>query len=159
MHLNGEANHEDITMSAAAPPYDRAAELHVLNASMPPSPVSTDSSILARCTTHVPRICHIPDTEGPLHGQESSSAATVLVIDLGGGDRAAVVDAVRRGTAEWGFFHVTGHGVPNEAMRAAVAAVRAFHEADGGDGSDKARLYSREPGKVVKYYYNFDLFQ
>jgi isopenicillin N synthase-like dioxygenase len=81
------------------------------------------------------------------------------VIDLRGGDCAAVVDAVRRAAAEWGFFHVMGHGVPNETMRAAVAAVRAFHEADGGEGSDKARLSSWEPGKAVKYYCNFDLFQ
>uniref|UniRef100_A0A0A8ZFW9 Fe2OG dioxygenase domain-containing protein n=1 Tax=Arundo donax TaxID=35708 RepID=A0A0A8ZFW9_ARUDO len=44
-------------------------------------------------------------------------------------------------------------------MAAAVAAVREFHDADGGEGSEKARLYSREPGKAVKYYCNFDLYQ
>ncbi|CAN6247630.1 unnamed protein product [Urochloa humidicola] len=44
-------------------------------------------------------------------------------------------------------------------MAAAVAAMRAFHEAGGGEGSDKARLYSREPGKAVKYHCNFDLYQ
>ncbi|KAE8790807.1 1-aminocyclopropane-1-carboxylate oxidase-1-like protein [Hordeum vulgare] len=44
-------------------------------------------------------------------------------------------------------------------MAAATDAARGFHEADGGEGSDKARLYSREPGKAVKYHCNFDLYQ
>ncbi|KAF8752680.1 hypothetical protein HU200_011920 [Digitaria exilis] len=44
-------------------------------------------------------------------------------------------------------------------MASAMAAARAFHEADSGEGSDKARLYSREPGKAIKYHCNFDLYQ
>lgn len=80
------------------------------------------------------------------------------MIDLSG-DRAAVIDAVRGAAAGWGFFQVTGHAVPEQVMSAAVAAMRAFHEADGGEGSDKARLYSREPGRAVKYHCNFDLYQ
>jgi hypothetical protein len=49
-----------------------------------------------------------------------------------------------------GFFQVTGHGVLEEAMTAAIAAVRAFHEADGGEGSEGAALLpgAREGGLV-----------
>ncbi|KAF8666164.1 hypothetical protein HU200_053881 [Digitaria exilis] len=72
-------------------------------------------------------------------GDQQPPSATVPVIDLGG-DRAAVVDAVGRAAAEWGFFQVTGHGVPEEAMASAMAAVQAFHEAESGESSDKARL-------------------
>jgi hypothetical protein len=81
------------------------------------------------------------------------------VIDIGAGNRAAVVAAIRQAASEWGFFQVTGHGVPQAAMAAAVGAVRGFHESAGGEGSEKARLYSREPARAVKYHCNFDLYQ
>ncbi|TVT98368.1 hypothetical protein EJB05_47453 [Eragrostis curvula] len=139
--------------AAAATGYDRAAELCALDATL-----AGVRGLVASGATHVPRIFHVPDPDEALHAASGGGAATVPVIDLGG-DRAAVVDAVRRAAAEWGFFQVTGHGVPGETMAAAVAAVRAFHDADGGEGSDKARLYSREPGKAVKYHCNFDLYQ
>ncbi|OEL33923.1 hypothetical protein BAE44_0005058 [Dichanthelium oligosanthes] len=127
------------------PAYDRTAELRALDATL-----AGVRGLVASGVTHVPRIFRLPDpAEQRLRAQEQPpSAATIPVIDLGG-DRAAVVDAIGRAAAEWGFFQVTGQGVPEEAMAAAVAAVRAFHEAGGGEGSDKARLYSREPGKAV----------
>ncbi|XP_062225243.1 1-aminocyclopropane-1-carboxylate oxidase homolog 1-like [Phragmites australis] len=147
---------------SATPAYDRAAELRALDATL-----AGVRGLVASGTAHVPRIFRVPGPEEPLQARggrpaQERSAATVPVIDLGGcgdGDRAGVVDSIRRAAAEWGFFQVTGHGVPGEAMAAAVAAVRAFHDADGGEGSDKARLYSREPGKAVKYHCNFDLYQ
>ncbi|EAZ29919.1 hypothetical protein OsJ_13972 [Oryza sativa Japonica Group] len=111
-----------------------------------------------------PRIFHnvVHGDQEPPEATAPSSAATttttVPVIDISG-SRAAVVDAVRRAAAEWGFFQVTGHGVPLAAMDAAAGAARAFHESGGGEGSDKARLYSREPGRAVKYHCNFDLYQ
>nr|CAB3484037.1 unnamed protein product [Digitaria exilis] len=95
--------------------YDRTAELHALDATL-------------------------AGVRGLLGGgDQQPPSATVPVIDLGG-DRAAVVDAVGRAAAEWGFFQVTGHGVPEEAMASAMAAVQAFHEAESGESSDKARL-------------------
>ncbi|CAN6275304.1 unnamed protein product [Urochloa humidicola] len=139
---------------SAAPAYDRTAELRALDATL-----AGVRGLVASGTKRVPRIFHLPDPEEQqIRAQEQPSPATVPEIDLGG-DRAEVADAIGRAAAEWGFFQVTGHGVPEEAMAAAVAAVRAFHEADGGEGSDKARLYSREPGKAVKYHCNFDLYQ
>uniref|UniRef100_A0ACD5UFK5 Uncharacterized protein n=1 Tax=Avena sativa TaxID=4498 RepID=A0ACD5UFK5_AVESA len=142
-------------MSAA---YDRAAELRALDATF-----SGVRGLVASGITHLPRIFRLPEgVHGPPEptvsdGQETA-ATTVPVIDLSG-DRAAVVAAIRSAAAEWGFFQVTGHGVPLESMAAAVDAVRGFHEAAGGEGSDKARLYSREPARAVKYHCNFDLYQ
>jgi len=138
-------------MSVAPANDDRTAELHALDATL-----AGVRGLVASGATHVPHIFRLPDPVEQL--RDPPPSAPVPVIDLGG-DRAAVVDAVGRAASEWGFFQVTGHGVPEEAMASAVAAVRAFHEADGGEGSDKARLYSREPGKAVKYHCNFDLYQ
>ncbi|KAL6839706.1 hypothetical protein ACP4OV_030394 [Aristida adscensionis] len=145
--------------SSPAAAYDRTAELRALDATL-----AGVRGLVASGAAHVPRIFRVPDPDpeearasGSRGGQEP--AASVPVIDLGGGERAAVVEAVRRAAAEWGFFQVTGHGVPGEAMAAAAAAVRAFHEGEGGEGSEKARLYSREPTRAVKYNCNFDLYQ
>ncbi|TVU07390.1 hypothetical protein EJB05_47443, partial [Eragrostis curvula] len=142
---------------STTPTDDRASELRVLDATL-----AGVHGLVASGITHVPRIFRIPDTEENMHKapngadpcQELPAATTVPGIDLAGGDRAAVVDAVRQGRGG-----VTGHGVPEEVMAAAVAGVRAFHNADGGEGSEKARLYSREPKKAVKYHCNFDLYQ
>jgi hypothetical protein len=136
---------------------DRTDELRALDATL-----AGVRGLVASGAKQVPRIFRVPCPEELQllhHEQPPAAAATVPVIDLSGDDRAAVVDAVRGAAAEWGFFQVTGHGVPEQVMSAAVAAMRAFHEADGGEGSDKARLYSREPGKAVKYHCNFDLYQ
>ncbi|KAL5214671.1 hypothetical protein ABZP36_003823 [Zizania latifolia] len=150
--------------AAAAADYDRTAELRALDATL-----SGARGLVASGVTHLPRIFRVP-ADGPEAprgaGTDASSVRgrqpeTVPVIDIGGGggDRGAVAEAVGRAAAEWGFFQVTGHGVPEEAMAAAVAAARAFHDADGGEDSDKARLYSRETAKAVKYNCNFNLYQ
>ncbi|XP_025825135.1 1-aminocyclopropane-1-carboxylate oxidase homolog 1-like [Panicum hallii] len=144
---------------SVTPAYDDCtAELRELDATL-----ASVRAIVASGATHVPRIFRLRNPEQQLRAQEHPPSATVPVINLGG-NHVAVVDVVARIASEWGFFQVTGHGVPEEAMAAAVAAVRAFHEADGGKGSDccdsdKALLYSREPGKAVKYHCNFDLYQ
>ena len=142
--------------------YDRTAELRELDATF-----SGVRGLVASGVTRVPRIFRTiihdkhhepPELTHPAGQETASSAATVPVIDLSG-DRAAVVAAIRRAAAEWGFFQVTGHGVPPESMAAALGSVRGFHESAGGEGSEKARLYSREPDRAVKYHCNFDLYQ
>ncbi|KAM0853673.1 hypothetical protein ACQ4PT_050907 [Festuca glaucescens] len=148
-------------MSAA---YDRAVELRALD-----STFSGVRGLVASGVTHVPRIFRLPDHQQqpphePIHHSSQETAAApsskyVPVIDIGARDRASVVAAVGRAAAEWGFFQVTGHGVPLESMATAVDAVRGFHQAGGSEGSDKARLYSREPARAVKYHCNFDLYQ
>ncbi|VAH24668.1 unnamed protein product [Triticum turgidum subsp. durum] len=141
--------------------YDRTADLRALDATC-----SGVRGLVASGVTHLPRIFRVsdgvhqpqpPPPQVPSQELPSSSVPSVPVIDLSGSDHAAVVAAVRRAAAEWGFFQVTGHGVPEAAMAKATDAVRGFHEADGGEGSDKARLYSREPARAVKYHCNFDL--
>ncbi|KAE8790801.1 1-aminocyclopropane-1-carboxylate oxidase-1-like protein [Hordeum vulgare] len=150
------------TMSAASSPvaYDRTADLRALDATF-----AGVSGLVASGLTHVPRIFRVPeghhdkqDTTA-LAGRQQEPAGAIPVIDLGCGDRAAVVAAVRLAAAGCGFFQVTGHGVPEPAMAAATDAVRAFHGADGGEGTEKARLYSRDPVKPVKYQCNFDLYE
>ena len=138
-------------MSAA---YDRAAELRALDATF-----AGVHGLVASGVTRVPRIFRVPDDvpQQPTDGRQEPAA--IPVIDLGCGDHAAVVTAVGRAAAEWGFFQVTGHGVPPEVGTAAVEAARAFHESPGGEGTDKARLYTREPARAVKYNCNFDLHE
>lgn len=150
-------------MRAADAAYDRAAELRALDATF-----AGVRGLVASGITHVPRIFRVPEDvhhQEPLHGPavpagvQQEPAAAIPVINLGSADRAAVVAAVGRAAAEWGFFQVTGHGVPPESITAAVDAARAFHEAPGGEGTDKAQLYTRDPARPVKYNCNFDLHQ
>lgn len=84
------------------------------------------------------------------------------MIDLsavGGDDHATLVEAIGRAASEWGFFLVTGHGVPTEVVAGMIDGIRAFHESNGGDGSEKARLYSRDLARKVKYNCNHDLYK
>lgn len=144
--------------AAADAAYDRVAELRALDATF-----SGVQGLVASGATHIPRIFQVPDPEpqpnSPARYPGQEISLSIPVIDLGGGDHEALVAAVCRAAVEWGFFQVTGHGVPEEVVAAAVEATRVFHEADGGEGSEKARLYSRDPAKAVKYNCNFDLYQ
>uniref|UniRef100_A0A0E0DAW5 Fe2OG dioxygenase domain-containing protein n=1 Tax=Oryza meridionalis TaxID=40149 RepID=A0A0E0DAW5_9ORYZ len=142
-------------------PRHREAELRALDATL-----SRVHGLVASGVTAVPRIFRVPNPELPPPPPSSSQESPPLppsipVVDLGGagGDREAVVAAIRRAAVEWGFFQVTGHGVPAVVAGAAVAAARAFHESGGGEGTDKARLYSRDPARAAKYNCNFDLYQ
>uniref|UniRef100_A0ACD5WZ83 Uncharacterized protein n=1 Tax=Avena sativa TaxID=4498 RepID=A0ACD5WZ83_AVESA len=138
-------------MWAADAAYDRAAELRALDATF-----AGVRGLVASGITHVPRIFRVPEDvhhHEPPHEpavlagvQQEPAAAAIPVINLGSTDRAAVVAAVGRAAAEWGFFQVTGHGVPPESVAAAVDATRAFHEAPGGEGTDKACTRGTRPG-------------
>ncbi|CAO2034398.1 unnamed protein product [Urochloa humidicola] len=148
--------------ASAATPYDRQAELRALDATK-----AGVQGLVASGATTVPRIFHVPDPNTTIHaavkptqGAAAPPAAAVPVIDIGGADHAAVVAAVRRAAAEWGIFLVKGHGVPQEVTSAALRAAREFHDADGGEGSEKARLFSRDPAnKTVWYNTNFDFYE
>uniref|UniRef100_A0ACD5XNS7 Uncharacterized protein n=1 Tax=Avena sativa TaxID=4498 RepID=A0ACD5XNS7_AVESA len=163
-HQLSSSNHtyllRSIAMLAADAAYDRAGELRALDATF-----AGVRGLVASGITHVPRIFRVPEDVHhhepavPAGVQQEPAAAAIPVINLGSADRAAVVAAVGRAAAEWGFFQVTGHGVPPESVAAAVDATRAFHEAPGGEGTDKARLYTRDPARPVKYNCNFDLHQ
>lgn len=145
----------------SAAPYDRQAELRALDATK-----AGVRGVVASGATTVPRIFRVPDSiptttttdHAAVKLDQGAAAPSVPVIDVGGTDHGAVVAAVRRAAAEWGAFLVTGHGVPQEVTSATLRAARAFHDADGGEGSEKARLFSREPGKSVWYNTNFDFY-
>ncbi|KAF8752675.1 hypothetical protein HU200_011915 [Digitaria exilis] len=135
---------------ATAPGHDRVAELRALDATF-----AGVRGIVASGATRVPRIFRLTEPEQFIGWKE---APCIPTIDLGAADHEALVAGVRRAAAEWGLFLVTGHGVPGEVTAAALGAARTFHEADGGEGSEKARLYTRDPAKGVKYNCNFDLY-
>ncbi|XP_044446389.1 1-aminocyclopropane-1-carboxylate oxidase homolog 2, partial [Triticum aestivum] len=93
--------------------YDRTADLRALDATC-----SGVRGLVASGVTHLPRIFRVsdgvhqpqpPPPQVPSQELPSSSAPSVPVIDLSGSDHAAVVAAVRRAAAEWGFFQVTEH--------------------------------------------------
>ncbi|CAL5033107.1 unnamed protein product [Urochloa decumbens] len=144
---------------ASASPYDRQAELRALDATK-----AGVQGLVASGATTVPRIFQVADPK-TIHGavkptQGAAPRAAVPVIDIGWEDHAAVVAAIRHAAAEWGIFLVKGHGVPQEVLSAALRAAKEFHDADGGEGSEKARLFSRDPAnKTVWYNTNFDLYQ
>jgi hypothetical protein len=149
-------------VSAAAASFDRDAELRALDAT-----ASGVRGLVASGVTEVPRIFRVRDHEP--HQQEPAAATvggeqkappapSLPVIDLGTGDHDALVAAVRLAASEWGFFQVTRHGVPAGVAAGTVDAARAFHESDGGEGSEKARLYTRDPARKVKYNCNHDLY-
>jgi len=144
------------TPSTAA--YDRLVELRALDATL-----AGVRGLVASGATRVPRIFRAPEPEQPpkpnATGQQEAPPPCIPTIDLGVADHEALVDSLRRAAAEWGLFVVTGHGVPEEVAAAALGAARAFHDADGGEGSEKARLYTRDPAKAVKYNCNFDLYE
>ncbi|CAO2034094.1 unnamed protein product [Urochloa humidicola] len=153
---------------AAGAAYDRVAELRALDATL-----AGVRGLVASGATRVPRLFRAADPEQlqpqpppppqpSAPGQEEAllllQPPRIPTVDLGAADRDAVVAAVRRAAAEWGLFLVTGHGVPAEVAAAALGAARAFHDAAGGEGTEKARLYTRDPARAVKYNCNFDLY-
>jgi hypothetical protein len=142
-------------MSSDPAPYDRLAELRALDATF-----AGVRGLVASGATRVPRIFRVTDDpEQPPSAPRHQPPPLIPTVDLGAADRNVVVAAVRRAAADWGLFLVTGHDVPAEVAAAALGAARAFHDADGGEGSEKARLYTRDPTKAVKYNCNFDLYE
>ncbi|KAJ1701893.1 hypothetical protein LUZ63_001672 [Rhynchospora breviuscula] len=133
--------------------YDRTTELHALDATK----TGVQGLVASGCTT-LPRIFIVPpENRIPLPPALPTSACnSIPVIDISSSDKKQVVEEVLRASSEWGFLQVVGHGVPQSVMYSMLDAVRAFHE---GKYEEKARLYSREPAKAVKYHCNFDLYQ
>ncbi|XP_072958312.1 1-aminocyclopropane-1-carboxylate oxidase homolog 1-like [Typha angustifolia] len=132
--------------------YDRTADLRALDATR-----AGVRGLVAAGIAELPRIFLLPPGER-VDAEAAGGGGTleIPVVDLGG-DREQAVEAVRRAGEQWGFFQVVGHAVPTLSIEAAAAAVRGFHE--GEREEVKRRLYSREPGRAVKYHCNFDLYQ
>lgn len=134
--------------------YDRSSELRALDATK-----AGVQGLVATGSTKLPRIFILPPEDRilpPSPTAPSSTSNSIPVIDISSPDREQVIEEVLRASNEWGFLQVVGHGVPQAVMDSMLEGVLAFHE---GKGEEKARLYSREPDKAVKYHCNFDLYQ
>ncbi|KAE8791898.1 1-aminocyclopropane-1-carboxylate oxidase-1-like protein [Hordeum vulgare] len=107
--------------------------------------------------TAVPSIFHHPPESLP-DATPRPHRFTVPVIDLSavGTARAAVVSQVREAVETAGFFQVVGHGVPEAATAAMLAAVRGFFEEPV---EAKAPFYTRDLGRRVRYQSNLNLFK
>ncbi|VAI00465.1 unnamed protein product [Triticum turgidum subsp. durum] len=112
--------------------------------------------------TTIPSIFHHPL---PIEHTDHDHHFTIPVIDLAaatGGTtatpskRAESVAAVKAAAETMGFFQVVNHGVPKAVMSEILAAVRGFHEEPR---EAKAPYYTRDLGRPVRYWSNFDLFQ
>nr|CAB3490219.1 unnamed protein product [Digitaria exilis] len=138
--------------------YDRLAELHALDAT-----TSGISGLVATGLTEIPRIFRVPDPtpqhEAAAMAADDEESATLPVIDLAMADHEALVTAIGLAASEWGFFQVINHGVPAEVVSGTVDGTKAFHESAGGEGTEKARLYTRDLARKVKYNCNHDLYK
>ncbi|KAI6698772.1 hypothetical protein NL676_018891 [Syzygium grande] len=73
----------------------------------------------------------------------------------GGGDlRRSAVEGVRSACEGWGLFQVVNHGIPEGVLEEMIGGVRRFHESDS-----RRDWYSREKGRKVLYFSNFNLFK
>ncbi|XBH82202.1 hypothetical protein VPH35_070900 [Triticum aestivum] len=112
--------------------------------------------------TTIPSIFHHPL---PIERTDHDQHFTIPVIDLAaatGGTtttpskRVELVGAVKAAAETVGFFQVVNHGVPKAAMSEILMAVQGFHEQPR---EAKAPYYTRDLGRPVRYWSNFDLFQ
>ncbi|KAJ0967281.1 hypothetical protein J5N97_024198 [Dioscorea zingiberensis] len=132
--------------------YDRATELKAFDETK-----SGVRGLIVDGITKVPRIFLVPPEDRPAKpSTKSLESPQVPVVDLRS-SRSEVVDRIRAACEDWGFLQIVGHGIPEIVMDAMIDGVRRFHEEASGE--EKERLYSREPGRAVKYHSNFDLFQ
>nr|CAD1837220.1 unnamed protein product [Ananas comosus var. bracteatus] len=122
--------------SSAPASYDRLASLRALDATK-----SGVRGLVAGGVAAVPRVFLLPPGDRiptlPPREPQPQPLSTVPVVDLSrSGERGEAVEAVRRASAEWGFFQVVGHGVPQAATASVLKAVAAFHEEEEGVGED-----------------------
>ncbi|CAN6353931.1 unnamed protein product [Urochloa humidicola] len=118
--------------------------------STPISPAGAATDFELRSAEHVPETHVWPG----LHDHPSVDAAAAVagrdavpVVDLGGGDPAAVARAVARAAEDWGAFLLVGHGVPAGVaarMEEQIARLFALPAAD----KDRA---ARRPGQLNGY--------
>ncbi|XP_030543860.1 1-aminocyclopropane-1-carboxylate oxidase homolog 1-like isoform X3 [Rhodamnia argentea] len=75
--------------------------------------------------------------------------------ESGGGDlRRSAVEGVRSACEAWGLFQVVNHGIPGSVLEEMIGGIRRFHES-----GSRRDWYSREKGRKVLYFSNFNLFK
>ncbi|KAF1897320.1 hypothetical protein Lal_00035023 [Lupinus albus] len=139
-------------------PNDRFQELKAFDESKSGVKGLVDAGI-----THVPRIFLRPPEDlaagNPVSGELAQSQFEIPVVDLkdiAAGDRSEIVAGVRRAAETVGFFQVVNHGIPMKVVEEMVMAARGFHELPQ---EVKAKYYTRDVMKKVKYGSNFDLYK
>ncbi|CAN1279536.1 1-aminocyclopropane-1-carboxylate oxidase homolog 1 [Linum perenne] len=98
--------------------------------------------------TEIPRIFHAP--HHLLHDRPTAAADdpnfVLPIIDLKGlshdlEKRKQIVEQVRDASANWGFFHLVNHGIPDSLLQEMKAGVGRFHELDV---EQKKQFFERE---------------
>ncbi|KAK1380636.1 1-aminocyclopropane-1-carboxylate oxidase-like [Heracleum sosnowskyi] len=132
--------------------YDRLSEIKQFDDSKLGVKGLVDSGL-----TTIPRFFHhSPDTlPAPKPDPKTRPGYKIPVIDLSG-DRAAVIEQVRRASSTLGFFQIINHGVPVSKINGLISAIKAFNEQPM---EIKSRYYHREMGLGASFQTNFDLFQ
>ncbi|XP_044980098.1 flavanone 3-dioxygenase 2-like isoform X2 [Hordeum vulgare subsp. vulgare] len=80
--------------------------------------------------------------------------ADIPVVDLANPDSAAVVYQIGAACSSHGLFQVLNHGLPVEAMRAAMALAHDFFRLSP---EEKAKLYSDDPPKKMRLSTSFNV--
>ncbi|CAN1279534.1 1-aminocyclopropane-1-carboxylate oxidase homolog 1 [Linum perenne] len=91
--------------------------------------------------TEIPRIFHAPPTAAA-----DDPNFVLPIIDLKGlshdlEKRKQIVEQVRDASANWGFFHLVNHGIPDSLLQEMKAGVGRFHELDV---EQKKQFFERE---------------
>jgi len=141
--------------AAVDPNYDRMKELTEFDETKAGVKGLIDSGI-----KHIPRIfLHAPE-DLPKTSDCHGTSLQVPAVDLQGINdavrRQEIVEEVREASKCWGFFQLVNHGIPLEVLDGMLNGTKNFHEQDR---EVKAKFYSRELMKKVKYECNFDLFR
>lgn len=86
---------------------------------------------------------------------------SVPIIDLQGVKedstfRAKIIESVRNGSENWGFFQVVNHGIPISVLDEMIEGVRRFHE---HDTEVKREFYTRDRSRKALFLSNFNLYK
>ncbi|CAL1396424.1 unnamed protein product [Linum trigynum] len=140
--------------------YDRLAELKAFDETKAGVKGLVDAGV-----TQIPRIFQAPphlldsvDRASPVSPDDPNFSFPI--IDLEGADRdpakrKQIVEKIRDASANWGFFQVVNHGIPETVLEEMKAGVHRFYEQDV---ELKKQFYTRDNKRKIVHNSNFDLY-